>query len=355
MKTTLNSAFLFTLIILVGILSYLIFKPFLIALFLAFVLSQLFKKWYKEINKKFGNRPSLASFSLCIILFFILAIPFFITATLVAKETTDLYQNVQKVNWQEKIEKVAEIPMVKNLGFDLKTFNVQNFILGDSEKIANNTKDFGNLFFSIVKKTYQGTSSFIFMTFVTFFSLYYLFKDGDKMIKKVMQLSPLKDKEEGKLLENFVSVSKATLRGSLVIAIIQGLLTALVFAISGVPSPVLWGSITIVVSLIPLLGAALVWLPAGLIMIFSGNVWQGVTILIFGALIISMIDNFLRPKLVGNETSLHPMLVFFSTIGGIALFGIIGILLGPIIIVLFISLLDIYQSEFKTELKKING
>ena len=169
-----------------------------------------------------------------------------------------------------------------------------------------------------------------------------------------MALSPLKDSEERQLLKNFISVSKATLKGSLVIAIIQGILMTIVFLVTGVPSPVIWGAITVLFSLIPMVGAGLVWLPAGIIMLLLGNIWQGLTILIFGALVVSTIDNFLRPRLVGKETSLHPILVFLSTIGGIALFGLVGILLGPVIIVLFISLLDIYQIEFKDELEKMN-
>jgi predicted PurR-regulated permease PerM len=103
-----------------------------------------------------------------------------------------------------------------------------------------------------------------------------------------------------------------------------------------------------------MLGAALVWLPTGIITLFLGNIWQGLLIIIFGALVVSTIDNFLRPKLVGDETSLHPILVFLSTLGGIALFGLAGILLGPIIVVFFVSLLDIYQIEFKDELEKMN-
>ena len=128
----------------------------------------------------------------------------------------------------------------------------------------------------------------------------------------------------------------------------------IILQIAGFPSPVIWAVITALVSLIPMLGAALVWLPTGIITLFLGNIWQGLLIIIFGALVVSTIDNFLRPKLVGDETSLHPILVFLSTLGGIALFGLAGILLGPIIVVFFVSLLDIYQIEFKDELEKMN-
>ncbi|MFZ2192994.1 MAG: AI-2E family transporter [Candidatus Moraniibacteriota bacterium] len=355
MKTSLNSGFLLVLIVLAGVGSYFVFKPFLVALFLAFVISQLFKKWYEKINHKFGNRPSLASFSLCIILFFILVIPFLLTTSLVVKEANDLFQGIQKTNWQVRLESLSESQILRTVGIDLSAFDLQNIGSTDnSQQLADSFKNVSNFIFSVIKKTYQGVSHFIFITFVVFFSLYYLFKDGDVIIKKIMNLSPLKNAEESQLLKNFVSVSKATLKGSLVIAIVQGALMTIIFLATGVPSPVIWGVLTVIVSLIPLLGAGLVWLPVSIVMFLMGNVWQGMVIIIFGALVVSMIDNFLRPVLVGKETSLHPILVFLSTIGGIALFGLIGVLLGPVIIVLFISLLDIYQIEFKNELEKMN-
>jgi predicted PurR-regulated permease PerM len=354
MKNNLNSAFLLILIVLAGICAYLVFKPFLVALFLAFVISQLFKKLYNKINSKFRNHPSLASLSLCIILFFLLVIPFFLTGSLVAKEASDLYQNIQKDEWQTKIKAVSTSPILKELNLDLTIFNLDYIGSENSQQIASSLQKTGNFIFSAIKKTYQGVTHFIFMTFVVFFSLYYLFKDGDAMLKKIMALSPLKNKEENKLLKNFIAISKATLKGSLVIAIIQGVLLTIVLAITGVTSPVILGLVTILASLIPMLGAALVWLPVGIIMLALGNIWQGALILIFGALVVSTIDNFLRPKLVGKETSLHPILVFLSTIGGIALFGLVGILLGPVIIVFLVSLLDIYQVEFKEELEMMN-
>ena len=354
MKNSLNLVFLIALIVLAGICAYLVVKPFLVALLLAFVLSQLFKRWYTKINGKLGNRPSLASFILCVILFFILAIPFLITGGLVTKEATNLYQDIHQTDWQIKIKAASSNTILKNILANNNLLDLQNIGTENSQQIATGLKSVGNFVFSVITKTYQGISHFIFMTFVVFFSLYYLFKDGDALIKKIMAISPLKSDEENKLLKNFISVSKATLKGSLIIAIIQGVLMGIILQIAGFPSPAIWGVITALVSLIPLLGAALIWVPTGIIMLFLGNLWQGALILAFGALVVSTIDNFLRPKLVGNETSLHPILVFLSTIGGIALFGLAGILLGPIIVVFFVSLLDIYQIEFKDELEKMN-
>lgn len=155
-------------------------------------------------------------------------------------------------------------------------------------------------------------------------------------------------------MDRFIMISRATLKGSLVVAIVQGSLVGITLSIAGVPSAVLWGLVAVFFSLIPMIGTAIIWVPAGIISLIMGNVWQGLFILITGALLISTIDNFLRPKLVGNETSLHPLLVFFSSLGGIFAFGLAGFLLGPVVVVLFTTLLDMYKSEFQRELTRLN-
>jgi predicted PurR-regulated permease PerM len=354
MKSNLNVFFLFALIVLVGVLTYFVLQPFLKALFLAFIIYQLFKKWHKKIEKKIGNRPSIASLVTCFILFFILIIPFLATTALVTKEATNLYKEIQTTNFQPYTESITNLPVLENFNLNPENFDFKNMAISNSEKITQGTQGIGGFIFTIVKSIYQETSHLLFMIFVMFFTLYYLFKDGERIIKKVMDLSPLKNKQEYKLLDNFVKISKATLKGSLVIAIIQGILMTIIFWITGVSSPVLWGVITLLVSLIPVIGSILVWLPVGITMFFMGYIGQAIAIFAFGLIVISSVDNVLRPKLVGDESSLHPILVFFSTLGGLAFFGITGFLLGPVVIVLLLSLLDIYKNEFKGELKKFN-
>ena len=187
-----------------------------------------------------------------------------------------------------------------------------------------------------------------------FFSLFYLLIDGFKLLKKIMQLSPLRDEYENKLIERFNSISRATIKGSLLVSLLQGFIGGILFWATGVSSPVLLGIIMTVSSVIPSVGAGLVWLPVGVIMIASGNITQGVIILIVGGLIISMVDNVIRQKLIGRDTEMHPLIVFFSTLGGITLFGISGFIVGPIILSLFLALWEIYAMEFKRQLASFN-
>ena len=350
----LNTLFLLTLIILVGAGMYFIFKPFLIAIFVAFILSQLFKSWYIKLLKIF-KKPSLTAMISTSLIFLIIFLPLLFVGKVVVTELISSYQTVISGNFQETVLslKNSSSTYFDNYPLLSQKINTANIFSEDSLSILS--KNVGNYLTIIAKYIYQGTSHFLFTLFIIFFCLYYFFKDGDRLINKIINLSPLKNSQEQKLLDNFIAISRATLRGSLIIAIIQGVLTAILFLITGVSSAVLLGVIATIFALIPMVGTAVVWLPVGIIMLLLGYTWQGVTILIVGSLVIGTIDNILRPQLVGNKTSLHPLLVFLSTIGGISFFGIAGFILGPITVVLFLNLLDIYKTEFKEELKRFNN
>ncbi len=350
----LNHLYLLTLIIAIGIGLYFIFRPFLVAIFLAFILSRLFNDWYQKILKILKN-PSFSAFVASALIFLIIFLPLLFVGKLVATELVNSYQVITSENfktdffaWRDSsLKTINEHPSLINKLTETDLLNNKN--------INTLLKNTGNLLTTLAKYLYQGTSNFLFTLFIMFFCLYYFFKDGDRLINKIIQLSPLKNSQEEKLLENFIDISRATLKGSLIIAIVQGGLTTILLVATGIPSAVLLGVIATIFALIPMFGTAVVWLPIGLITLALGNIWQGITILLVGSLIIGSIDNILRPYLVGKNTSLHPLLVFLSTVGGISFFGIAGFLLGPVTVVLFLNLLEIYKTEFANELRKFNG
>jgi predicted PurR-regulated permease PerM len=180
--------------------------------------------------------------------------------------------------------------------------------------------------------------------------MFYFFRDGDRLIERLKYLSPLAEEYEDALIKRFISVSKATIKGTLLIGLLKGSLGALTFWIFGVGSPILWGMVMTILSVIPMVGAWLVMYPAAIIMIIIGQVWQGITLFLIAALIIGNIDNVLTPRLVGREAGMHDLLIFFSTIGGISMFGVMGFIVGPVIAALFLTILDIYSIEFKSQL-----
>lgn len=354
MKSEFKTFFLLTLLIGAFVVTFFVLRPFLIAIILAFILSQLFKNLYDKIYHKFGKRASLASASTCLIIFFGIFVPITLVTGMIINELNDLYGSIQQNNLPAKITAALEDPRLKEMGMGIIDTNKfeEQLKKGEFTKLFKNMGDF---IFQTVKKTYQSASRFFFMIFILFFSLYYFFKDNKRLIKMIMHLSPLKNKQEQNILNNFVSISRATIKGTFVIALVQGTLSCLVLLIAGVQSPIIWAVVAFILSLLPFVGPSLVLLPISVILFFMGDYWQSIFVAISALLLVGTVDNFLRPKLVSNNAGLHPLLVFLSTLGGFSLFGFSGFILGPATIVFLISLLDIYNKEFKQELKKYNG
>jgi predicted PurR-regulated permease PerM len=237
--------------------------------------------------------------------------------------------------------RLKNAPVLRNL--DWNSIEWQSSV----KDIAGNL---AGLLTAIINKTYQGTFSLITNLFVTLFTMFYFFRDGDKLLDRIKYLSPLDDIYEEGLIHRFSTVSRATIIGTVVIGLIQGTLGALILWICGVPSPILWGVVMVLLSIIPLVGAWLVLYPAAIIQLILGNVLQGIFIAVATIVIISNVDNLLRPVLVGRTAKIHDLITFFSTLGGISLFGIMGFIIGPVIAVFFLTILDIYSIEFKSAL-----
>ena len=354
MKANFKTYFLLALLAGAFIIAFFVLKPFLIAIVLAFILSQLFKNLYEKIYLKLGKRASLASASTCLIVFFSIFVPIVLLAGMMVNELNNIYGTIYQNNLPAKITMILENTRLKEMGINVLDANKLEEQL-KSGQVVDLFKNLGDSIFQIIKKTYQGASQFFFMVFIMFFSLYYFFKDNKKMIKMIMKLSPLKDKQEQVVLDNFISISRATINGTFVIALVQGVLSGIVLLIAGVQSPIIWAVVAFIFSLLPFIGPSLILLPISAVLFFMGDYWQATFVAISALILIGTVDNFLRPKLVSGGAGLHPLLVFLSTLGGISLFGFSGFILGPAAIVFLISLLDIYSKEFKRDLKKYNG
>jgi predicted PurR-regulated permease PerM len=192
----------------------------------------------------------------------------------------------------------------------------------------------------------RGTLSFFLQLFVLLYAMFFFLLDGPAILRKILYYIPLDPAEEEALLERFVSVTRATLKGSLLIGVIQGATAGLAFWVTGVPGPAFWGTVMVVLSVIPALGAALVWVPAVVYLFLVGKVAAGVGLLIWCALVVSTIDNFLRPRLVGRDARMSDLLILLSTLGGIFVFGAVGFIVGPIVAALFVSIWHIYGETF---------
>ena len=344
-----NVYFFLALLAGVTILAFFVLRPFFIPFLLAVILASLFNFIYK-IFLKTNKREILSAVATCLIVALVILIPVIFVASLVGNEVYDLVVK-SSVDTGGLSDLIARINQKLASVSVLDAVHLENYF--NQERIIALVKSFSQNALLIIQKTYKGVAHFVFVIVITFFSLFYLLIDGKKLLEKIMKISPLRDEYETRLIGKFNSIARATIKGTTLIALLQGFLCGILFWATGVSSPVILGITAAVASVIPSVGSALVWLPTGILMLALGNVWPGIAILFAGA-IISLTDNILKPKLVGKDTEMHPLLILFSTLGGIALFGISGFIIGPVIMSFFIVLWEIYAVEFKEQLEEFN-
>jgi predicted PurR-regulated permease PerM len=190
----------------------------------------------------------------------------------------------------------------------------------------------------------QNTFEFVIALFVMLYLLFFLLRDGDILSRRIREAIPLRPERHRNLVGRFTTVIRATIKGNLVVALVQGALGWLIFLILGVGAPVLLGVLIALLSLLPAVGAPVVWAPVAIYLFATGSVWQAITLTVFGALVIGSADNILRPILVGKDTKLPDYVVLISTLGGIAVFGINGFVIGPVIAALFVAVWEIFAA-----------
>ncbi|QQS21179.1 MAG: AI-2E family transporter [Candidatus Moraniibacteriota bacterium] len=347
----LNTIFFFSLFFAIGVVVFFVLKPFLTPVLVAAVLATLFFPQYRFLVRLLRGSSGWAAAGILFLVAFLVIIPLLFILVLVVGEATQVLATLSSGNHSlSGLAKDAETWFFR-LPYVGEYLRAQDIRI---ETMLGNVSGSGGAFLSFLQALYGGAASFVFWMFSLFFALFYFLIDGERALKFLKRLSPLADDEDEELMRDFVSMSRAIIKGSLVVSLVQGTLGGVGFAIAGLPSPALWGAVMGVFSLIPMVGTGIVWFPSAVWLLFMGNIWQGIFLLVFGMGIISTVDNILRPRLVGRDTQIHPLLVFFSTMGGISFFGIAGFLIGPIIVSFFLALVRIYGREFKRDLEQLN-
>ena len=351
----LSRYFLFFVLIAISYVFFNMLKIFLIPVFLAAVFVGLIYPLFEWFLKLTRNNRGLSAFLCCLALVLVMLIPTYFVVDLLRREVVALYQqNEQTV--QKIIEgldasilsRISQNPLLQRFGVDLEQVDLLS-------SLREALKGLSNLIIFLINKTWTGTFQFFMHLFIMFFTMYYFFKDGAALLSKIKYLSPLNDRHEELLFNRFVSMSRATVKGTLLIGLTQGGLGGLLLFFFGFNSPVVAAVVMFFLSIIPMVGAWLVLYPIGIYYILAGEPWQGLAILLITAVVISNLDNFMRPKLVGRETGMHDLLIFFSTIGGMSMFGVMGFIVGPVIAALFLTILEIYSIEFKAQLDQASG
>jgi len=326
-------------------LFYALIIPFFAPIAWAAVFAILFFPLYERLLKKIKSRGLTSALVCTIIVVLIMGHLTYLLAALV----NEAYTAVAKVNELYKsgeLEKYIsfDLPWLNTMKeklskyYDLSSVNADELIKDAIDKVSGVILNQTSWFVANATRT-------IFYFVLMIFTMYYFFKDGELIVRKVKRLMPLSAKQVNTTFSQLRDVIQATMYGGIVVALIQGSLGGILFAIMGIPSAIFWGAIMVVLSVIPFLGAFIIFLPAGVIMIIGGSYVKGIVIIAVGTLVISQIDNVIRPLLISGRTSMHPLLLFFSLMGGIALFGLLGVVVGPLIAAVFLTLLKIF--EFK--------
>ncbi len=340
--------FFIAVLVLTTILFFRMMKTFLVPIALAAVFATIFDPLYQGFLRACRGRRSLAAFFCCFVLFLGLVVPLYGVGHLVTVEPINFYHSIEddvtrlvQGGNADLVRRIENIPWLSKLPLD--QINLQE----DLQKAAAGVAAF---MAGLINRTSRSTLEFVVLLFITLLTLFYFFRDGRTMVRRLRFLIPLDREYKNAIIARFTSVARATVKGTLLIALVQGTLSGLTLWIFGVGSPFLWGVVATLLSIIPLVGAWLVLYPAALVQALQGNYWQAIGILVVTIVVIVNVDNLLRPRLVGQETGMHDLMVFFSTLGGISLFGPTGFILGPMLAALFLSLLDIYSQEFKDDL-----
>ena len=326
-------------------LLYTILSPFLSSIIWAILLAMVFYPLFKKLQRLLKKKEFLSALIMTLLVLIIIVLPFTLLMISLASEVVDVYHRVEEMiktgQLQAYLERMKGLPILKwilaKLGqyIDLSQTDPLPLLL-------KNLKQISTFIFNQTTTLLKGFSTFIAGFFFTLLSLYYLFKDGSRFFKGLKEIIPLPSQERDLLIQRFKDMIYATLYGGILIAMIQGLLGGLSFWILGLPSPIFWGTAMALLSFIPIGGTALIWAPAALLLLIGGAILKGLILLGVGVFVISMVDNLLRPFFISSRTNIHPLLLFFAVLGGIQAFGLIGLVAGPLVATLFLTMIEIY-------------
>jgi predicted PurR-regulated permease PerM len=339
-----DRTFLFLLIV-VSLAFAWVLWPFFGAVFWGAVLAILFAAPHRRLLRSMGQRRTLAALATVIIVLMMVILPLILIAALLLQEGLTVYARIQSgdLNIGRYFQQVfGALPAwVTDLldGFGLTNFGAIQ------ERLSTGLMKGSQFLVTQLLSIGQNTFDFIVNLIIVLYLLFFLLRDGDNLAKHIRDAVPLHAEQQRDLFSRFITVIRATVKGNVVVAIVQGLLGGLIFWVLGVHAPALWGVLMAFLSLLPAVGSALIWLPVAIYFLVTGAVWQGIVLIAFGVLVIGLVDNILRPLLVGKDTKMPDYVVLISTLGGMAIFGLNGFVIGPVIAALFIAVWDTVASS----------
>ena len=346
----LNRIFFLILLIGAGLLVFFVARVFLLPILLAAIAAALFYPLHRRILQTVKQKSTLAAFFslgiFCLIILIPIAVLGYLVTENVIEVTRLINRNIPQIKiWLQSVDStISNLPFVEGQRISglIDTARVVGIIQQSLSSILQSTT---NLMGNVARV--------LLFFFVFLYSLFFMIRDGDKALLSASAAIPLPKEDRQAIIDKFVSVSRATLKSTFLIGGIQGSIGAILFFALGIPGSVLFGVLFLVLAAIPGLGPAVIWLPTTLILFALENYLEAVIMLVIGGGLIPLVDYLLRPRLVGRDTQLHPLLVFIGVLGGVSLFGIWGLLFGPLAMSVAVTLLSIFKRIFNVELKEI--
>lgn len=338
-----DRAFFFLLLIVVTLAFYGLIAEFVKPVFWALVLALLFQPLQRYLLRAIPGRPSLDALITMVTIVFAVLIPVFLVVVAVAREAADIAQDLEQGNihpmaafsWlQERIPLLTAL--LNRFGVELSQLQqgLSAAAVASGQWVASNALVIG-----------QNTLTFFLQLFVMLYVLFFFIRDGATILQRVRQALPLDDTLARHLAGRFATVARATLKGTFLIGAIQGFLGGVTFWMLDLRAPILWGVVMGLLALLPAVGPPLVWIPAAIMLVATGAWAKGLVLVVLGTVIIGLVDNLLRPMLVGRDAGLPDYIILLATLGGISMFGLSGVLIGPIIAALFFSVWHSFENQ----------
>lgn len=334
---------------------YRVFSPFFTVLVWSVVLAVVFSPVFKAILARVRGRRTAAAILTCILILLLIVLPLTFLGVLITQQSIALYQSIQDnagslADVTAQLQKLQSSPPVQRIvqvtgkWFGTAEIDLEKLLREAASTVSRFLVDIG-------PQIIRNVGEWVFSFFLIFITMFFLLRDGARLLEAAKAASPLPHSMESELIRKFEDVSFATFFGSLLTAAAQGAAACLLFWALRLPAPIFWGAVVSLVSLVPIVGAFLVWLPWASYLLLAGHTTKGLLLLAIGGLVVSSIDNVLKPMIIRGRTDMHPLLVFLSVLGGLRAFGFIGVLLGPLMVALFLTFLNFYQLEFRESLR----
>ncbi|MBW2711783.1 MAG: AI-2E family transporter, partial [Deltaproteobacteria bacterium] len=320
--------------------------PFVSVIVLGAVVTGIFKPVYIFLRQKINH--TFSSLSTCALVFFILFIPTLFFVGILSKEAYGLYLMGKGAVISDQVKNILETSTIlEKINLFLSNFNIEITGTELNKGISELGKVVGLFLYQQASSIASNVLNFFVYFFFMLLVIYYLLIDGDRLVSFIIDLSPLPQEQDEKLIQKFKDMAGAILIGNGLCGMIQGVAGGLVFSMFGLKSAFLWGVIMGLLAFLPIIGVGAVFIPAAVFLIFKGRIAAGIFFIVFYMLLSGGVEYLLKPKLVGKRVKMHPLLVFLSIIGGLHVFGILGIIYGPLVTTAFLTLTDIYYTSYQ--------